>query len=192
MPRTISGRLYENRGTRVRALLGRAREKSAPAQRTAGLTLRGDLLDSPLILWFKLNARRHKALPTLSETPPTVTAHYMCHYWDSSRAAYSIYGTSTAGQSTRSRTNSCQSPIVGRHFFCSSQSSRGRAQMNSEADADKAHAARLRDVRDFIERVSWSSYLNSQLVKSGTQKATGAAGHQPDVLTNRLHTRNKS
>jgi hypothetical protein len=58
--------------------------------------------------------------------------------------------------------------------------------MNSEADADKAYDARLRDVRDFIERVSWSSYLNSQLVKSGTQKAlrqTGAAGHQPGVLT---------
>ena len=58
--------------------------------------------------------------------------------------------------------------------------------MNSEADADKTYAARLRDVRDFIERVSWSSFLNSQLVKSGTQKAprqTGAAGHQPDVLT---------
>jgi len=64
--------------------------------------------------------------------------------------------------------------------------------MNSEADADKAHAARLRDVRDFIERVSWSSYLNSQLVKSGTQKATGAAGHQSDVLTKPPTHRNKS
>jgi len=64
--------------------------------------------------------------------------------------------------------------------------------MNSEADADKAHAARLRDVRDFIERVSWSSYLNSELVKSGTQKATGAAGHQSDVLTKPPTHRNKS
>ena len=67
--------------------------------------------------------------------------------------------------------------------------------MNSEADADKTYAARLRDVRDFIERVSWSSYLNGKLVKSGTQQAprqTGAADHQSDVLTKPPTHRNKS
>jgi hypothetical protein len=67
--------------------------------------------------------------------------------------------------------------------------------MNSEADADTAYTARLRDVRDFIERVSWSSYLNLKLVKSGMQHAarqTGAAGHQPDVLTKPPTHPNKS
>jgi hypothetical protein len=35
------------------------------------------------------------------------------------------------------------------------------APSNQETDNGQRYAARLREVRDFIEKVSWSAYLNS-------------------------------
>lgn len=62
-------------------------------------------------------------------------------------------------------------------------STMGQESANPETDNDQRYAARLREVRDFIEKVSWSAYLNSIQEKRRNESTPDSLEDRPALFS---------